>query len=39
MEALGPVLAREFLAVRKAELEDVGRLPPDRQVAVYFRRY
>jgi glutamine synthetase len=39
MEALGPVLAREFLAVRRAELEDVGRLPPERQVALYFRRY
>lgn len=39
LEALGPGLAREFLAVRRAEWEDLGHLPVDRQVATYFRRY
>jgi glutamine synthetase len=39
LEALGPPLAREFLAVRRAEWEDLGDVPPEQEVAAYFRRY
>lgn len=39
LEALGPGLAREFLAVRRAEWEDLGNLPVEREIAAYFRRY
>src|SRR5262249_62408547 len=37
--ALGPALAREFLAVRAAEWEDLGNLPVEKEIAAHFRRY
>jgi glutamine synthetase len=37
--ALGPPLAREFLAVRRAEWEDLGSVPVEREVAAHLRRY
>jgi glutamine synthetase len=39
LEALGPALAREFLAVRRAEWEDLGAAPIEQELAAYFRRY
>jgi glutamine synthetase len=39
LDALGPDLAREFLAVRKAEWDDLGGVPAEREVATHFRRY
>ncbi|MGH2353179.1 MAG: glutamine synthetase, partial [Chloroflexota bacterium] len=39
LDALGPALAREFLAVRRAEWDDLGNLPVEQQIAAYFRRY
>jgi glutamine synthetase len=39
LDALGPELAREFLAVRRAEWEDLGNVSPEREVAAYFSRY
>jgi glutamine synthetase len=39
LDALGPDLAREVLAVRRAEWEDLGHLPPEREAAAHFRRY
>ena len=39
LDALGRPLAREFLAVRRAEWEDLGSVPAEREVAAYFRRY
>ena len=38
-EALGQDLAHEFLAVRRAEWEDLGHVPIEREIAAYFRRY
>ena len=38
-EALGPALAHEFLAVRRAEWEDLGNVPVEQEIAAYFRRY
>lgn len=39
LDALGPALAREFLAVRRAEWNDLGTVPVEREIAAYFRRY
>ena len=39
LEALGPSLAREFIAVRKSEWEDLGNAPIEREIAAHFRRY
>jgi glutamine synthetase len=39
LDALGPSLAREFLAVRRAEWDDLGNVPVERELAAYFRRY
>jgi glutamine synthetase len=39
LDALGPALAREFLAVRRAEWDDLGNAPAEREIAVHFRRY
>jgi glutamine synthetase len=39
LDALGPSLAREFLAVRRAEWEDLGNVPVEREIAAHFRRY
>jgi glutamine synthetase len=38
-EALGPALAREFIAVRMAEWEDLGGAGLERELAAHFRRY
>jgi glutamine synthetase len=38
-EALGQPLAHEFLAVRRAEWEDLGHVPVEQETATYFRRY
>ena len=39
LDALGPALAREFLAVRQAEWDDLGNAPVEREIAIHFRRY
>jgi glutamine synthetase len=39
LEALGAARAREFLAVRRAEWDDLGRAPVTQQIAAHFRRY
>jgi glutamine synthetase len=39
LDALGPGLAREFLAVRRAEWDDLGNAPVEREIAAHFRRY
>jgi glutamine synthetase len=39
LDALGPALAREFLAVRRAELDELGGVPVEQEIATYFRRY
>jgi glutamine synthetase len=39
LDALGPSLAREFLAVRRAEWDDLGNVPIEREIAAHFRRY
>jgi glutamine synthetase len=39
LNALGPDLARELLAVRKAEWDDLGAVTLEQEVATYFRRY
>jgi glutamine synthetase len=39
LEALGPARAHEFIAVRRAEWEDLGSGPPEREIAAHFRRY
>ncbi|MCC7107213.1 MAG: glutamine synthetase [Chloroflexi bacterium] len=39
LEALGSGLAREYLAVKRAEWEDLGPLSVEEQTAIYFRRY
>ena len=38
-EALGQPLAHEFLAVRRAEWEDLGRGSVEQETAAYFRRF
>jgi glutamine synthetase len=37
--ALGPALAHEFLAVRRAEQADLGGVSVEQETAAYFRRY
>src|SRR5919197_365486 len=39
LDALGPALAREFVAIRRAEWEDLGNVPIEQETAAYFRRY
>lgn len=39
LDALGPALAREFLAVRRAEWDDLGNVSVEREIAAHFRRY
>jgi glutamine synthetase len=39
LEALGDERAHEFIGVRRAEWEDLGRLTTSQQVAAHFRRY
>lgn len=38
-DALGPALAREFIAVRRAETDDLRHLSTERELAIYLRRY
>lgn len=38
-DALGPALAREFIAVRRAEIDDLRHASPERELATYLRRY
>jgi glutamine synthetase len=39
LNALGPQRAHEFIGVRRAEWEDLGSGPDERELAVHFRRY
>jgi glutamine synthetase len=39
LDALGAARAREFIAVRRAEWDDLGRAPVSQQIAAHFRRY
>jgi glutamine synthetase len=39
LDALGPSLAREFIAVRRAEWDDLGGVSVERETSAYFRRY
>jgi glutamine synthetase len=39
LDALGPARAREFIAVRRTEWNDLGRAPTAQQIAAHFRRY
>ncbi|MBV9748810.1 MAG: glutamine synthetase, partial [Acetobacteraceae bacterium] len=39
LDAFGPDRAREFIAVRRAEWNDLGRAPVSQQIAAHFRRY
>lgn len=39
LDALGPSRAHEFVAVRRAEWEDLGHAPVSQQIAAHFRRY
>ena len=39
LDALGPPLAREVVAVRRAEWDDLGHLSPEEEIAAHFRRY
>ncbi|HEV7664773.1 MAG TPA: glutamine synthetase family protein [Chloroflexota bacterium] len=39
LTALGEARAREFIAVRRAEWEDLGLQSLERQIAAHFRRY
>jgi glutamine synthetase len=39
LEALGPERAHEFASVRRAEWEDLSRMPVSHQIAAHFRRY
>jgi glutamine synthetase len=39
LDALGAERAHEFIAVRRAEWNDLGSASMDRQIATYFRRY
>ena len=39
LDALGPVLSRAVLAVRRAEWDDLGAAPTEREIAAHFRRY
>jgi glutamine synthetase len=39
LDALGSARAHEFMAVRRAEWDDLGHTTIDRQIAAHFRRY
>jgi glutamine synthetase len=39
LEALGPARAHEFIGVRRAEWDDLGSAPVERELAAHFRRY
>jgi len=39
LEAMGSALAHEFLAVRRAEWDDLGAVSVEQETAAYFRRY
>jgi glutamine synthetase len=39
LDALGSARAREFMAVRRAEWNDLGHAPVTQQIAAHFRRY
>jgi glutamine synthetase len=39
LNALGPARAHEFIAVRRAEWDDLAGLSLERQIAAHFRRY
>jgi glutamine synthetase len=39
LDALGPARAHEFIAVRRAEWDDLGGGPVEREIAAHFRRY
>jgi glutamine synthetase len=39
LDALGPARAHEFIAVRRAEWDDLGSGPVEREIAAHFRRY
>jgi glutamine synthetase len=39
LDALGPERAHEFIGVRRAEWDDLGRAPVSQQIAAHFRRY
>jgi glutamine synthetase len=39
LDALGSARAHEFIAVRRAEWDDLAHLSADRQIAAHFRRY
>lgn len=39
LEALGPARAHEFMGVRRAEWNDLGRAPANQQIAAHLRRY
>ena len=39
LDALGAERAHEFMCVRRAEWDELGHAPIDRQIAAHFRRY
>jgi glutamine synthetase len=39
VDALGAARAREFMAVRRAEWDDLGSGPVEREIGAHFRRY
>jgi glutamine synthetase len=39
LDALGSQRAHEFIGVRRAEWNDLGRAPVAQQIATHFRRY
>ena len=39
LDALGPARAHEFVAVRRAEWDDLGSAHVEREIAAHFRRY
>jgi glutamine synthetase len=39
LDALGPALAHEFLAVRRQEWADLGSVSAEQEIAAHFRRY
>jgi glutamine synthetase len=39
LQALGPARAHEFMAIRRAEWDDLGATSAEREIAAHFRRY
>jgi glutamine synthetase len=39
LDALGAARAHEFMGVRRAEWDDLGQAPIEREIAAHFRRY